>query len=191
MNRLFDHINSRISISESEFDIIAQKLRELKFKKKEVIIKPSQLTTFHFFVLNGCLRSYFIDSTGKEHTVSFAIEDWFVGDYISYFGGEKSILYVQCIEDCHLVRIDKDIWESLYHEIPKLESYTRINLERSFVASQRKTINNLSLSARERYSIFRSTYPNIEQRVKNYHIASYLGITPESLSRVRREYQQA
>ncbi|MDB4286005.1 Crp/Fnr family transcriptional regulator [bacterium] len=188
MNRLFDHINSRINISKSEFDVVSQKLREVKFKKKEIIIRPNQLAPFHFFVLNGCLRSYFIDSTGKEHTVSFAIEDWFIGDYISYFGGEKSILYVQCIEDCHLVRIDKDVWESLYHEIPQIESYTRINLERSFGASQRKTINNLSLSAKQRYSNFRITYLDIEQRVKNYHIASYLGIARESLSRVRKDY---
>ena len=188
MNRLFEHLNSRIDISEREFDIIYQKLREVKFKKKEVIIRPNQLTTFHFFVLNGCLRSYFIDSTGKEHTVSFAIEDWFIGDYVSYFGGEKTILYVECIEDCDLIKIDKDIWEQLYHEFPKLETYTRINLERSFTSSQKKTVNNLSLSAKERYISFRTTYPDIEQRVKNYHIASYLGIARESLSRIRKEY---
>ncbi|MDB4286303.1 Crp/Fnr family transcriptional regulator, partial [bacterium] len=152
------------------------------------IIRPNQLATFHFFVLNGCLRSYFIDSTGKEHTVTFAIEDWFIGDYTSYFGGEKTILYVECIEDCHLIRIDKLVWESLYHQFPILETYTRKNLERSFATNQKKTINNLSLSAKERYSIFRTTYPDIEQRVKNYHIASYLGIARESLSRVRKDY---
>ena len=125
---------------------------------------------------------------GKEHTVQFAIENWWIGDYTSYFEGGKSILYIECIEDCHLLKIDKHIWESLYHEIPKLETYTRINLERSFASNQKKTINNLSLSAKERYSIFRSTYPNIERRVKNYQIASYLGIAPESLSRVRKDY---
>lgn len=190
MKRLFDHINSRINISENEFDIIIQKISEYEFKKSEIIIKPGQLTGFHFFVLRGCLRSFFIDSDGKEHTAAFAIEDWFIGDYVSYFEGEKSILYVECIEDCHLVRIDKHIWESLYSGIPQLETYTRINLERSFTAAQRKTINNLSFNAKERYLSFRSTYPDIEQRVKNYHIASYLGITPESLSRVRRDFQQ-
>ena len=188
MELLFDHINSRIKISPSEFEIISLNIKERRFKKKELIIEPGIIATFHFFVLKGALRSYFIDDMGKEHTVQFAIESWWIGDYTSYFEGWKSILYIECIEDCHLLKIDKYIWDSLYHDIPKLETYTRINLERSFAYSQKKTINNLSLSAKERYSNFLTAYPNIEQRVKNYHIASYLGITPESLSRLRKDY---
>ena len=188
MKELFEHINSRINITEKEFSVISQKLRELNFSKNEIILKPNRLSTFHFFVLKGCLRSFFIDNSGKEHTISFAIENWFIGDYISYFGNEASRLFIECLEDCRLLKIEKNIWEDQYSEIPQLETYTRINLELNFAVNQKKTLGDLSLNSKERYSIFRTTYPNIEQRVKNYHIASYLGITPETLSRVRSEY---
>jgi CRP-like cAMP-binding protein len=188
LNLFFNHITSRIKISQSEFETVAQKFSEVRFKKRQHIIEPGQTATFHFFVLKGCLRSYFIDETGKEHTVQFAIENWWIGDYTSYFGSEKSILHIECLEDCHLIRIDKDVWESFYQTFPQLETYTRINLQRRLASAQKQTIINLSLSAKERYSTFLSTYPNIEKRVRNYHIASYLGITRESLSRVRKEH---
>ena len=188
MKEFFDHINSRINITEKEFELIDQRLRVFNFSKNEIILKPNQLSAFHFFVRKGCLRSFYIDDSGKEHTISFAIENWFIGDYISYFGNEVSRLYVECLEDSSLLKIEKHIWEDLYSEIPQLETYTRINLELNFAVNQKKTLGDLSLNSKERYSIFRTTYPNIEQRVKNYHIASYLGITPETLSRVRGEY---
>ena len=188
MKELFEHINSRINITEKEFAVLSQKLRELNFSKNEIILKPNRLSKFHFFVLKGCLRSFFIDNSGKEHTISFAIENWFIGDYISYFGNEASRLFIECLEDCSLLKIEKKIWEDLYSEIPQLETYTRINLELNFAVNQKKTLGALSLNSKERYSIFRRTYPKIEQRVKNYHIASYLGITPETLSRVRSEF---
>ena len=188
MKELFNHINSRINITENEFAPVVQRLKELNFSKNEIILRPNQLSVFHFFVRKGCLRSFFIDDSGKEHTISFAIENWFIGDYVSYFFNETSRLFIECLEDSSLLKIEKHIWEDLYSEIPQLETYTRINLELSFAVNQKKTIGNLSLNSKERYSIFRTTYPNIEQRVKNYHIASYLGITPETLSRVRSEY---
>lgn len=191
MNRFFDHINSRTAISNEEFETIMKLVRVVEFKKKEFIIRPKQLIAHHFFVLHGCLRSFFMDTSGKENTDTFAVEDWYIGDYTSYFLGEQTTLFVECLEDCQLIRIDKENWESLYHKIPNLETYTRINLERSLAATQRKTINNLTLSAKERYLHFRKTYPNLEQRVKNYHIASYLGIAPESLSRVRGDFMRS
>ena len=188
MKELFNHINSRINITENEFAPVVQRLKELNFSKNEIILRPNHLSAFHFFVRKGCLRSFFIDDSGKEHTISFAIENWFIGDYVSYFFNEKSRLFIECLEDSSLLKIEKHIWEDLYSEIPQLETYTRINLELSFAVNQKKTIGNLSLNSKERYSTFRTTYPNIEQRVKNYHIASYLGITPETLSRVRSDY---
>ena len=188
MKELFDHINSRINITEEKFELISQRLNELNFHKNEIILKPNQLSAFHFFVRKGCLRSFFIDDSGKEHTISFAIENWFIGDYISYFGNEVSRLYIECLEDCSLLKIEKHIWEDLHFEIPQLETYTRINLELNFAVNQKKALGDLSLNSKERYTIFCTTYPNIEQRVKNYHIASYLGITPETLSRIRGEF---
>jgi len=186
MNLLFKHISSRINLSDDEFVIILQQFEELKFSKNELIIKPNQMVDYKFFVLKGCLRSYFVDLSGIEHTVQFAIEDWWIGDYPAYFTGKKSILNIECLEDCTLLKVKKENWEQLYKEIPKLESYARIQLERGLASTHQKNINNHTMSTREKYEKFISSYPKLEQRIKNYHIASYLGITPESLSRIRK-----
>ena len=186
MNLLFEHLSSRINLSEDEFEIISQQFEELKFSKNELIIKPNQMVDFKFFVLKGCLRSYFIDLSGIERTVQFAIEDWWIGDYPAYFTGNKSTLNIECLEDCTLLKVKKENWEQLYKEIPKLESYARIQLERGLASTHQKNINNHTMNTREKYEEFIASNPKLQQRIKNYHIASYLGITPESLSRLRR-----
>lgn len=186
MNLLYTHINARVNISEGEFKKIFQYFEELKLKKNELIIRPNQMINFKFFVLKGCLRSYFIDLDGNEHTIQFAIEDWWIGDYPAYFTGNRSTLNVECIEDCTVLKVKKENWEQLYKEIPKLESYARIQLERGLASTHQKNIDNHIMNTQERYVKFITSYPQIEQRIKNYHIASYLGITPESLSRIRK-----
>jgi CRP-like cAMP-binding protein len=186
MNLLYKHINSRINLSEDEFKLIFRQFEELKFSKNELIIKSNQMVDFKFFVLKGCLRSYFIDIDGNEHTVQFAIEDWWIGDYPAYFTGKRSTLNVECIEDCTLLKVKKENWEQLYKEIPKLESYARIQLERGLASTHQKNIDSHTMSTKEKYEHFVASFPKLEQRIKNYHIASYLGITPERLSRIRK-----
>ena len=187
MNLLYKHINSRVSLSEDEFKVICRQFEELKFSKNELIIKSNQMVDFKFFVLKGCLRSYFIDLDGNEHTVQFAIEDWWIGDYPAYFTGNRSTLNVECIEDCTLLKVKKENWEQLYREIPKLESYARIQLERGLASTHQKNIDSHTMNTKEKYEHFVASYPQLVQRIKNYHIASYLGITPESLSRIRKD----
>ena len=186
MNLLYQHINTRVEISEEEFDTIFKHFEQLNFTKNELIIKPNQIIDYKFFVLKGCLRSYFIDISGIEHTVQFAIEDWWIGDYTAYFTGKTSILNVECLEDCTLLRVKKEEWDRLYKEIPKLETYARIQLERGLAATHQKNIDNHRMSTKEKYEHFVASFPQLEQRIKNYHIASYLGITPERLSRIRK-----
>ena len=186
MNLLYKHINGRVKISEEEFEKIFQHFEELNFSKNDLIIKPNKKVDYKFYVLKGCLRSYFIDLEDIEHTVQFAVEDWWIGDYPAYFSGNKSTLNVECLEDCTLLRIKKADWEKLYKEIPKLESYARIQLERGLASTHQKHINSYTMSTKAKYEHFIASYPQFAQRVKNYHIASYLGITPESLSRIRK-----
>ena len=186
MNLLYKHINSRVNISEEEFKKIFLYFEELNFSKNELIIKPNQTVDYKFYVLKGCLRSYFIDLSGIEHTVQFAIEDWWIGDYPAYFTGKKSTLNVECLENCTLLRIKKSNWDRLYKEIPKLETYARIQLERGLASTHQKNIDSHRMSTKEKYEYFVDSFPQLEQRIKNYHIASYLGITPERLSRIRK-----
>ena len=146
---------------------------------------------YKFYVLKGCLRSYFVDLSGIEHTVQFAIEDWWIGDYPAYFTGKKSTLNVECLEDCTLLKVRKEHWDHLYREVPKLETFSRIQLERGLASTHKKNIDSYTMSTAAKYEQFVANFPELEQRVKNYHIASYLGIKPESLSRIRRKIQFA
>ena len=186
MNLLYKHINSRVKISEEEFETIFKHFEEFSFSKNEHIIKPNHIVDYKFYVLKGCLRSYFIDLSGIEHTVQFALEDWWIGDYPAYFTGKKSTLNVECLEDCTVLRVKKENWDKLYKELPKLETYARIQLERGLASTHQKSIDYHTMSTKEKYEQFVGSFPQLEQRIKNYHIASYLGITPERLSRIRK-----
>ncbi|OJJ16273.1 hypothetical protein BKI52_33810 [marine bacterium AO1-C] len=186
MHPLLTHITEQINITETEFAQSLEYFEQVHFKKKALVIRADELVDRQFFVLKGCLRSYLLDDQEREHTVQFAIENWWVSDFTAYFTGAKSILYVECLENCVLLSIHKSTLERLYKEVPTLEKFFRRKLENAFVSFQKRIISNLYKTAEERYQEFITNYPNIEQRVRNYQIASYLGITPESLSRIRK-----
>lgn len=168
-------------------NLIESKLKKLKLKKGTTILKAGDKVNSQYYVYNGCLRTYFIDISGKEHTLQFAINDWWISDYTAFFTAAKAIMYIETIQEATLYEISKKSMEDLFVEIPQLETFFRKKMERAFASFQNRILASLALSAKERYVTFISTYPNIEQTVKNYHIASYLGITTESLSRIRKE----
>ncbi len=176
-----------ISFSKKEMNLIESKLKKLKLKKGTTILKAGDKVNNQYYVYNGCLRTYFIDKSGKEHTLQFAINDWWISDYTAFFTASKAIMYIETIQDATLYEISKKSMEDLFVEIPQIETFFRKKMERAFASFQNRILANLAQSAKERYVSFISTYPNIEQAVKNYHIASYLGITTESLSRIRKE----
>ncbi len=176
-----------LSFSESEIKIIESVFHKVEYPKGTMILKTGDIVNHQYYTLDGSLRSYFLDSDGKEHTVQFAIKDWWISDYTGFFSDSKAILNIEVIQDATLYRISKEDKEKLYEEIPKIESFFRKKLEIAFGAFQKRILSNISQTATERYLNFINTYPDIEKRFKNYHIASYLGITTESLSRIRRE----
>ncbi len=187
MHPLHQHINQRISLEKDEFDRVIDCFVSEKFRKGQRIIAPGEIERHQYFVEKGCLRTFLIDAAGKEHTIQFAVENWWVSDYISYYKSSKSELTVECIEDCVLLKAHLDDLKALFEELPKMERFFRLQLESAFVAFQTRILSNLHKNAEQRYALFVKQYPNIEQRVKNYQIASFLGITPESLSRLRRQ----
>ena len=176
-----------LSFTEEENAFIVDKYKKVIYKKGEIILRADEQVNYQFFVFDGCLRTYLIAKSGKEHTIQFAIKSWWISDYIGYFSETKSVLFIECIEDAILYKISREDVEEIYAKIPKTERFIRKKLERSFVSFQKRILANLSQSAKERYINFTQDYPNIEQHVKNYHIASYLGITTESLSRIRKK----
>ena len=184
---LYQHINQRVSLEKDEFDHVMHCFSTEEFEKGQRIIVPGQMVKHQYFVLKGCLRTYLIDASGKEHTIQFAVENWWVSDYISYYKLTASELTVECIEDCVLLKAHVKDLKVLFNELSKIERFFRLQLESAFVAFQTRILSDLHKNAEQRYALFVKQYPNIEQRVKNYQIASFLGITPESLSRLRRQ----
>ncbi|UII25856.1 Crp/Fnr family transcriptional regulator [Fulvivirga maritima] len=176
-----------VTFSEHEENFILARFQKRQLVKGEHLLRFGEKVESQYFISEGCLRTYFVDDAGKEHTLQFAINDWWISDYTAFFSEEIATLNIECVQDAEVFEITKVSMDQLYAEIPQLEGFIRRKLERAFASFQKRILWNLALSAKERYKNFISTYPEIEQSVKNYHIASYLGITTESLSRIRKE----
>ena len=185
-NSIVSEIFKNISFSQKEVDFINSKFKKITLKKGDILLCPNVFVSNQYFISKGCLRAFFVEKSGKEHTVQFAVKDWWISDYTSFFTDEKSIMSIECIQDATIYEVSKSSMESLYTTIPRLETFFRKKLEKAFASFQKRILGYLSQSAMERYLLFITSYPNIEQSVKNYHIASYLGITSESLSRIRK-----
>lgn len=174
------------SLSQKEIDFINHKFKKITLKKGDILLDPDVIVTKQYYTLSGCLRTFFVAKSGKEHTVQFAIKDWWISDYTAFFTEEKSIMTIECLQDSIIYEISKKDIETIYTTLPRLETFSRIKLERAFASFQKRILGYLSQTAKERYLTFIEKYPSIEQSIKNYHIASYLGITTESLSRIRK-----
>ena len=176
-----------ISLTEEEFKIVASKFEQITFNKGATPIREGDIVYYQYYVHDGCLRSYLIDNFGKEHTLQFAVNGWWISDYTAFFSTTKAIMSIECIRKSIVLRVYRKRMEQLYEEVPKIATFNRIKLENTYANLQKRVLNNSSQTAKDRYISFIKTYPNIEQIVKNYHVASYLGIAAESLSRIRKE----
>jgi len=175
--------------TDAESDLFCSKLKENRIKRGDFLLQPNEDVNDLYFVHSGCLRTYLIDIEGKEHTLQFAVKGWWISDYIALYGRGKniSVSYVECIKDATLYKISKSDFDSLCKNNANVAHLHIIKMELAFASFQHRILENLTLPAKERYLNFVSTYPQIANDVKNYHIASYLGITTESLSRIRKE----
>lgn len=184
---LLQHVSRRINLNKEEEAFFISLLQHQKLRKKQFLYKEGEVCKYSGYVLKGCLRTYELDEQGNEHVLQFSIEDWWVGDLYSFFTGIPSRYYVDALEPTELALIDLASQEMLYEKIPKFERYFRILIQNAFIASQRRVISAISKPAEERYLEFHERYPSLEQRIPQHQIASYLGITPESLSRIRKQ----
>ncbi len=176
-----------LSFSAEEYQLLDTAFEKIDLNKGNSLLKTGDPVEYQYFITEGCLRTYYIDNSGKEHTVQFAIQDWWISDYTAFFNNSKATLNIECLQDSRVFKVSRNNLEALFKQIPQLETFFRKKLEGAFSSFQKRILANLSQSAKERYLDFVSSYPNIEQNVKNYHIASYLGVTTETLSRIRRE----
>jgi CRP-like cAMP-binding protein len=169
---------------EEETDLLS-KIRIKKYAKGQFVVRSGDVCKYENFVLSGCLKTFYTDNEGQEHMIMFAIENWWTADLGSFITQTPADLNVQCLEDSELAQLYYNDLQQLYARIPGLERFFRVIIQTAFVAAQKRIINNFTLPAAERYLQFRRQYPEIEQRVPQYLIASYLGITKEFLSNIR------
>ncbi len=187
MQDLINKIKGTISLSPEAEQYIYTIAKEKVVSKDEILIFQGQSVTKTYYVTQGCLRSFCIDKDGKEHTLQFAIKDWWISDFMAVYSNERASLTVQCITDATVVEFNTKKLNEIYSQFPEFEVFQRKNLERHVVSLHKRILNQLRMTALERYHLFLTQYPDIEQHTPNYHIASYLGITQQSLSRVRAE----
>ena len=184
---LLDYINKYIDLTADEQEVLLQNVTYRKYLKGQFVVQQGDVCKHESFVVKGCLKTFYVDPEGQEHIVMFAIENRWTADLGSLITQTPADYNVQCLENCELIQFSYEKLEELYQLIPKLERLFRIILQKAFVASEKRIIRNFSLPAKERYLQFRKQYPQIEQRVPQYMIASYLGITKEFLSKIRSQ----
>jgi CRP-like cAMP-binding protein len=187
LEELIEKIKSNHSLSQEAEDYLYALSSKKSFAKGEVLIRQGQQVQNVYFVTDGCLRSYCYDKNGKEHTLQFAIKNWWISDYIAIHSDESATLTVECLKESEVVKFNAKALEKMLTLFPEFERFQRKILERHVVSLNKRILNQLQLTASERYDLFVEQYPAIEQYTHNYHIASYLGVTQESLSRIRVE----
>ena len=185
MEDLINKIKSSTTLSSKAEQYVISIAKEKFVSKGDVLIGQGQAVKNTYFVKEGCIRSYCIDKNGKEHTLQFAIKNWWISDFIAIYTNELSTLTIECITDSNIIEFNAEKLNGIYSIFPEFEAFQRKNLERHVVSLHKRILNQLQLTAAERYELFLHQYPDIEQYTPNYHIASYLGITQQSLSRIR------
>ena len=185
-HRLLTELQSKVSFPEQDFEKLEAVLSKRIVKKKKNLLNEGDICRHYAFVEMGCLRSYSIDDRGTEHVVQLALEGHWIGDLYSITTQTPATLNIEALEDSHLLLLHYRDVDRLLEEIPVLETYFRKLYQRAYVQLQQRLNTALSVSAEQRYKELIEQHPNLLQRVPLIHIASYLGITPESLSRIRK-----
>ncbi|WP_242085054.1 Crp/Fnr family transcriptional regulator [Aestuariivivens sediminis] len=184
---LLDYIRKHVTLTKEEEDVLLSHVTFRKYLKGQYIVQQGDVCKYECYVLSGCTKTFYLDDEGQEHILMFSIEDWWAADMGSFITQTPANFNVQCLENTELVMFPYETIEELYAKVPKLERFFRQIIEKAFVASQKRIVRNFSLTAKEQYIYFREQYPEIEQRIPQYMIASYLGITKEFLSKIKSQ----
>lgn len=178
------HIEKITPVSDLEFEYIISHFTRKKLKKHQFLIQENNYVQNDHFVIKGLLKAYYTNDEGKEHILQFAMEDWWVTDYQAYFRKEKATINIDCLEDCELLCISLENREKLCADLQKIEHFFRIKSNSGYVALQRRILSLLDKDAKGRYEQLVQLYPSLLQRVSKTLLASYLGVSRETLSRL-------
>lgn len=185
MTSILQNISKYVSLTSDEETLFLSKVEIKSYKAKTILLSPGEIANSTYFVNSGILRSFTINDNIIEHVLHFACEGWWIGDMYSYISQKPGNLFIEVLEDAEVAIITKENQQELYLQIPKLERFFRILAENSLVSHQERLMDNLSLTAEERFEKFCTKYPTLIQKVSQKNIASYIGVTPEFFSKMK------
>ncbi len=184
---LLNYFNGIIPLNKEEKELVCQLFHPRLFRKRQYALQEGDICTQFYFVVRGCMRMYKIDDRGTIHILQFAAENWWINDLSSFHGEKPSLLAIDALEDTMVLQINHKDLISLYINAPKFDRIFRVLVENSLVRLQERLLQNISSTAEDRYHSFLSNYPQLTNRLPQTQIASYIGVTPEFLSRLRNK----
>lgn len=184
---LIDYFEKLLPLNDDEKFIVEDVFKERRIKRKQFILQEGDICKQNTFIVEGCFRMYMVDDKGKEHNLQFAVENWWIGDIGSFHSEKPSSLYIEAIENSIILQCKKEDQIILFVKYPKFNQIFRVLAENAMVSMQNRILQNISSTAEERYLDFVERYPNFFNRISNVQIASYLGVTPEFLSAIRKK----
>ncbi len=179
------HFEKLISLTDDEFHYICSFFKPKKLRKHQFLVQEGETVHHEYFVVKGCLKAYKLDMNDREHVLQFAMEDWWITDFQAYFYRKSAIVCIDCIENSILLGLSYSNREKLCAEIPKVEHFFRMRLTASFIEQQQRILNSMLYSTQQRYEQLLRQHPLLFQKVPKQYIASYLGVTRETLSRIK------
>jgi CRP-like cAMP-binding protein len=183
---LIEYFNRLLPLDKEERAFVEKVFKERRIKKRQFILQEGEICEYNTFVVEGCFKMYLMDQNGKEHNLQFAIEDWWIGDIGSFHNETPSKLYIEAIENSIILQIKKEDQQKLFVDYPKFNQIFRVFTENALVSTQCRVLQNIGSTAEERYLDFMGRHPYFFNRISNVQIASYLGVTPEFLSTIRK-----
>jgi CRP-like cAMP-binding protein len=181
----FKSFNEKVSLTGADEAVLRPFLTAKKIRKKQYLLQEGDVCRSIAFVEKGALRAYSVDSAGNEQIIQFAIDGWTISDLYSFLTGEEATYAIDAVEDSELVLISKPSYDELLRILPKFETYMRLQITGAYLAMQRRITSILSLTPETRYANLVQQYPEFIQRFPQHMIAAHMGLTPETLSRVR------
>ena len=187
---LLMNIKNFVSITDEEWQIASSLITERTFRKGEFINKEGEVNRYTHFIESGSARVFYISTDGQEHVVQLGIRGWWTGDFPSFITQTKGLLYTEALEPTNILAFSYDHLQTLYAQVPAFERFFRLLIQKAYASFQYRILHNMSMDAEQRYRIFSETYPLLDQQISQKHIASYLGMSAEFLSKVKKRIHE-
>ncbi len=183
---LINHIKKLLPLDKLEEEVLLSKITFKKLKRRQFLLQEGDVCRHYNFIVEGCMRMYMVDEKGTEHNLQFGEKNWWITDIGSFHSDVPTQLFIDALEPSEVLQIKKEDLIFIYTHFPKIDRYFRVLIENAFIKMQARVLQNISATAEEKYLTFLKDYPNLSNRISQIQIASYIGVTPEFLSKVRR-----